>query len=225
METSQQKRAGSVFSRYRKWAIPLGVLFTAAAILVILIAYSPKGYQPSQPDNPREVSPYLTHKLGPDFYDKVQLDEPFELILEQNGINDILSRYPWPAQIEGFSIYTPVVRFSPEQTTLMAQVEYGGLSTVLSVHAKPYLDSNGKMNLNIQSVYLGLVPITPLARKIAEKFVRENFDPQDPIESVNYAIISNQPFDPVLHIYDKSAQITGLTIESGRARLFLVPAK
>jgi hypothetical protein len=222
MEFVQQTAAGK-FRRYRKWAVLFGLLFAAAAGLVILLAYSPKSYQPVQPENPREVSPYLTHRLGPDFYDKVQLDKPFELLIEQEGINDILSRYPWPVRIEGFSIYTPVLLFSPEQTRLMAQVDYGGLSSILSIYAKPYLNSDGKLNLNIQSVYLGLLPITSLARKIAEKFVQANFDPQDPIESVNYAIVANQPFDPVLRIYDKSARITNLTIESGKIRLFLVP--
>ncbi len=197
----------------------------AAAILLWMLAVRPKSYRPTQPENPRQVSPYLTHKLGPDFYDKVQLDQPFELLVEQEGINDILSRYPWPIQLDGFTIYTPMLTFSPETTVLMAKVDYRGLSSILSIYAKPYLDSDGKMNLNIQSVYLGLLPITPLARKIAEKYVREHFDPQDPIESVNYAIISNQPFDPILRIFDKSARIIKLTIESGRLRLFFTPIR
>ncbi|MEJ5259777.1 MAG: hypothetical protein WHS88_06265 [Anaerohalosphaeraceae bacterium] len=200
-------------------------LCAAAAAVFLLPAVHPKSYRPVQPENPNQVSPYLTHKLGPDFYDKVQLDEPFELLVEQEGINDILSRYPWPIQLEGFTIYTPMLTFSPETTVLMAKVNYRGLSSILSIYANPYLDSAGKMNLNIQSVYLGLLPITPLARTIAEKYVREHFDPQDPVESINYAIISNQPFDPVLRIFDKSARITKLTIESGKVRLFFTPIR
>lgn len=223
--TASQKTKKVFLKPYRNWIAAVGLLTAAGLGLILLLTVNRESYNPVQPENPREVSPYLTHKLGPDFYDKVQLDQPFELLVEQEGINDILSRYPWPVQIDDFSIYIPMLTITPEVTTLMAQVNYRGLSSILSIYAKPYLDSNGKLNLNIQSVYLGLVPITPLARKIAEKFVRENFDPNDLLESVNYAIISNQPFDPVLRIFDKSARITQLTLESGKARLFLVPVK
>ncbi|HOQ05497.1 MAG TPA: hypothetical protein PKY88_09825 [Anaerohalosphaeraceae bacterium] len=221
--TASQKTK-KVFIKHRHWIASVGLLAAAVLGAILLLTVNPDSYKPVRPENPREVSPYLTHKLGPDFYDKVQMDQPFELLVEQEGINDILSRYPWPIQLEGFTIYTPMLTFSPETTVLMAKVDYRGLSSILSIYAKPYLDSDGKMNLNIQSVYLGLLPITPLARRVAEKYVREHFDPQDPIESVNYAMISNQPFDPVLRIFDKSARITKLTIESGRARLFLTPA-
>lgn len=211
------------FQKHRKMLVFLGLLLLASAVLLILIAYSPQTYQPAQPANPNELSPYLTHKLGPDFYNQIQLDQPFELIIEQEGINDILARYSWPVQIEGFTVYTPVLNLKSDGVTLMAQVNFKGLSAILSIAAKPYLDSDGKMNLNIQSVYLGALPITPLAQKLAQKFVQEHFDPQDPIESVNYAIVSNQPFDPILHMLGKSARITALTLESGKARLFLTP--
>lgn len=211
------------FQKHRKMLVFLGLLLLASAVLLILIAYSPQTYQPAQPANPNELSPYLTHKLGPDFYNQIQLDQPFELIIEQEGINDILARYSWPVQIEGFTVYTPVLNLKSDGVTLMAQVNFKGLSAILSIAAKPYLDSDGKMNLNIQSVYLGALPITPLAQKLAQKFVQEHFDPQDPIESVNYAIVSNQPFDPILHMLGKSARITALTLESGKVRLFLTP--
>ncbi len=211
------------FQKHRKMLVFLGLLLLASAVLLILIAYSPQTYQPAQPANPNELSPYLTHKLGPDFYNQTQLDQPFELIIEQEGINDILARYSWPVQIEGFTVYTPVLNLKSDGVTLMAQVNFKGLSAILSIAAKPHLDSDGKMNLNIQSVYLGALPITPLAQKLAQKFVQEHFDPQDPIESVNYAIVSNQPFDPILHMLGKSARITALTLESGKVRLFLTP--
>lgn len=222
MNTDQQTKKG-LCQRYRKLLIFLGLLLLAPAVLIILIAYSPRTYQPAQPANPNELSSYLTHKLGPDFYNQVQLDQPFELIIEQEGINDILTRYSWPVQIEGFTVYTPILHLKPDGITLMAQVNFKGLSAILSISAKPYLDSDGKMNVNIRSVYLGALPITPLAQKLAQKFVQEHFDPQDPIESVNYAIVSNQPFDPILYMFSKSARITELTLESGRARLFLTP--
>jgi len=212
----------------RRWPLVLGgILLLAAGILIIPIPYNPRSYTPIVPENPKEVSPYLTHKLGPDFYNNVQLDAPFELIVDQEGINDILSHYSWPLALDGISIYTPVVKFGPDQSVIMAQVDFKGLSTILSVVGKPALDPEGKLNIHIQSVYLGALPITPLAQHLAKKYMSDTFpsipDPADPTAEVMEAIINNQPFDPIVYIYDHAARITELTIEPGSARLMLTP--
>ncbi len=225
MENQKELQTGQK-RRRRLWpAVTAGFSLLLAAILIILVAYNPKNYTPIAPEDPREVSPYLTHKLGPDFYNHVQLDRPFELIVDQEGINDIFSRCPWPLAFEGISIYQPVVTFSPEQSVLMAQIDFKGLSTILSIVGKPALDEGGMMNLNIQSVYLGALPITPLARHLARKYVSENFDLNDPVESVNLAFVTNQPFDPIVSISDHTARITELVIEPAQARLMLEPVK
>lgn len=222
----KQKKTGPQPRRRRLWpAVIGGLLLLSAGILTILIAYNPKAYAPIAPENPQEISPYLTHKLGPDFYNHVQLDEPFELIVDQEGLNDIFSRYPWPLSFDGISIYTPLINISPAQIVLMAQVDFKGFSTILSIYGRPSLDPEGKMNLNIESVYLGALPITPLARHLAQKYVSENFDLNDPVEAVNQAIVSNQPFDPIVYISDHAARITEMTIEPACARLILKPIK
>jgi hypothetical protein len=212
--------------RRRLWPVAVGgLLLLAVVLLVTLAAYNPRSYAPLIPENPQQVSPYLTHTLGPDFYNNVQMDEPFELIVEQAGLNDIFSRYPWPFVDDGISVYTPMISISPQQTVLMAQVDFKGLSTILSVYGSPCLDSEGMMNLNIQSVYLGALPITPLARSLAKQYVLEHFNLNDPIEAVNLAFVTNQPFDPVVQIAGHTARITELNIEPARARLVLKPIK
>ena len=226
MET--EKKPDRKPKRLRRWLAGIGGVLLAAAAVIILIGYNPRDYAPIVPDNPHEVSPYLTHKLGPDFYNNVQLDEPFELIVDQAGVNDIFSRCPWPMEAEGFSIYMPVVTFSPERTVLMAQVDYKGFSSVLSLVGQPSLDAEGKLNLNIQSVYLGALPITPLAERAAKIYVEKHFnpsdfDPGDPSAAAIQAMISNQPFDPILFIADHTARITGLKVEPAQARLILTP--
>jgi hypothetical protein len=224
MET--QKKITPQSRRWRIWPAGIGgLLLLTAGILVILIAYNPRSYTPIVPENPRQVSPYLTHTLGPDFYNNVQLDEPFELIVDQAGLNDIFSHYPWPQTFDGFSVYTPMITISPEQTVLMAQVNFKGLATILSIYGRPNLDPEGKMNLNIYAVYLGALPITPLARTLAQQYVSENFDRNDPVEAVNWAFVNNQPFDPIVYISDHAARITKLTIEPARARLILTPIR
>lgn len=223
----QKDSKSSKKRRRRLWPAVIGAVFLlTAAILTLLIAYNPRSYNPIIPENPQEVSSYLTHKLGPDFYDQVQLDKPFELIVDQEGLNDIFSHTDWPLCLDRFSIYTPMVEFSPEKSVLMAQVDYRGLSTILSVVGKPSLDTEGKLNLHIQSVYLGALPVTPLAQHLARQYTFENLvspDVDDRTAEVMEAIIDNRPFDPIVYIYDQAARITELRIEAGSARLMLTP--
>ena len=226
----QEEQKGKQKHRRWVWFLVIGsILLIVVGVPIILIAYNPRSYTPIIPEDPLEVSPYLTHKLGPDFYNNVQMDQPFELIVEQAGINDILSHTPWPLKVDGFSIYMPVVVFDPQKTVLMAQVDFKGFSSILSIIGSPYLDTEGKLNLNIQSVFLGALPITPLAQRLGQKFISE-FDPGDP-ESADIsldaarAIIANESFDPILYISDHMARITQMSIEPGCARLMLTPVR
>lgn len=228
MEKQKDSKTGEK-RRRRLWPAVFGaIVLVTATILILLIAYNPQSYKPVIPANPKEVSPYLTHKLGPDFYNNVQLDEPFELLVDQAGLNDIFSHADWPLAVDGFSIYTPMVQFSPERSMLMAQVDYKGFSTILSIIGKPALDADGKLNLHIQSVYLGALPVTPLAQRLARKYVADNFDTaeaddNDPEAQVIEAVAANQGFDPILYISGHAARITGLTIEPAQAKLILTP--
>ena len=80
----------------------------------VLLGRSPRTYRPITAANPHEVSPYLTHKLGPDFYNQVQWNEPFELVIEQDGLNDILARQTWPQQFGDVAVAKPAVRFGKD---------------------------------------------------------------------------------------------------------------
>lgn len=200
-----------------------------AGVALTLLVHRPDGYQPVAPDNPDIVSPYLTHQLGPDFYNQVQLDKPFELIVTEEGLNDILSREPWPMDYDGLLVSMPTVRFGEGQISLMAGVDYKGFASVVTVLAMPALDAEGKLNLNIQAVWLGALPVTPLAKAIAER-VAEPYLPTptetaDPTRQAVEAMLSNRPFEPVLPIGDFTVRLEALSLEPGRARLRLAPVE
>ena len=78
---------------------------------MFLCRYHPRAYQPQPVENPEQVSQYLTHELGPDFLNQVQLDEPFDLVVRQDGLNDIISREGGNGQFEDFAFTEPVVIF------------------------------------------------------------------------------------------------------------------
>lgn len=204
------------------------VVVVSAAVGLILAAYQPGRYQPRMPENPEIVSPYLTHRLGPDFYNQVQLDEPFELIVDQAGLNDIFSRLEWPMALDGVSVAMPTVHFGPGRITAMARMDFGGLSAVVTVLIRPALDEAGLLNLNIESVRLGALPVTPLAKALAEQLAREYLPEEegwDAERQMVNAILSNRSFEPVVPVDQYTVRLEGLSIEKGRVRLRLAPVR
>lgn len=212
---------------FRLWglgAVGLGVLIG----IVILIWHKPKAYQPLQPENPEQVSLYLTHELGPDFFNRVQLEKPFDLIIEQQGLNDIISRLDWIQQLGPLSLVQPNIIFADGSILLMGTLQYKGVSSVLSILAFPTLDANQQIGMNIQSVRLGMVPVTTLVSKLSQKALDDNRDgfKEDPeVEQIVQAIIRNEPFDPVFRIPDRRVRITGFTLENNVLTLTLLPEK
>ena len=207
--------------------VVLSLVILGGGMVLTLTAHRPGKYKPAVPENPEVVSPYLTHELAPEFYNQVQLDRPFELAVDQAGLNDILSRGKWPMQFGELTLSMPTVLFGEGQITLMAEVDYNGLSAVVSLIMLPEIDEAGMLNLNIQTVYLGAMPITPLAqlatRNIASQYLPTSAEQANPIKKIINAILSNQPFEPVLTIQEYTMRLEELILEDGRCRIFLVP--
>lgn len=208
--------------------IPLAIVGTLAIGGVFLCRYTPRAYRPLHPVDRQEVSPYLTHQLGPDFYNQVQLDEPFELRVEQDGLNDIISRWPWPQEYGPITFSDPMIVFGDNAIFLMGTLEYKKVSSVLTMIAFPTMDENGQLCLNIRSVRLGVLPITKVAGAIADEAFqasREYFEGEPQLEQVVAGMVSNQPFDPVFQFSDQKARIKDFTLEKGLLIIQFEPEK
>lgn len=207
--------------------IALGVgLGLAAAAALGLLRFTPRAYAPIAAADPDRVSPYLTHRLGPEFYNQVQLDAPFELVIEQDGLNEIIGAGVWPQWVGDVLVGQPVILFGDDTFYVMSRISYHAVSSVVTLVARPVLDPAGRLNLNIQSVRIGLVPITPLAARVAEKAVDDSaaeFDDWPGLEPIVRAIVANTPFDPAFEFSKKQIALKAFTLQPKRLRVHLAP--
>ncbi|MHC5179591.1 MAG: hypothetical protein ACYSOS_03600, partial [Planctomycetota bacterium] len=93
----------------------------------------------------------------------------------------------------------PQVIFSDQSILLMGTLTYEGVSSVISITAFPQMGPNGNINLNIESIRMGMVPVKTLVTKLAQKVFdanRDSFEDDPKAEETVQAIILNQPFDP-----------------------------
>jgi len=208
--------------------IVFGVVSAVVIVVIALLLHRPAYYKPLDFANSKEVSLYLTNELLPELYNGAQLQEPFNLVVTQSGINDIVARFEWPKEFGGIRVSAPMVFFSPDSIVLMGTVFLEGAEFVGTVVAEPGLDTEGLLNLQVVSVKIGAVDITPLARVLARRICQQQFaaagiSAEDVQAQVAASLLDGEPFKPVFKIEDKKVRVEKITIEQKKLTIRLVP--
>ncbi|AQT67668.1 hypothetical protein STSP2_00816 [Anaerohalosphaera lusitana] len=197
--------------RYSFIAVLLLVIASASGFL--LLTWQSDKYEPAPPRRTERVSTFLTHDIAETWYNSVQNGKPFELIVQQKNINDVIANesqlgFKWPIELDGAQISTPAVLFEPGQVTLMAPVQIGKVPVMISILSKPRVDDEGLLTLNVESVKAGMVNITPLARKFASGMIKKQLESTDlgPEEAwltdIADALLDNKPIEPCWPSHD-----------------------
>jgi hypothetical protein len=215
----------------KKLYLLLTVFVVASAVVIIVFAllfHRPSFYKPLDYAGSKEVSLYLTNELLPELYNGAQLQEPFDLVVTQNGINDIVARFEWPQDFGSIRVSAPMVFFSPDSIVLMGTVVLEGAELVVTVIAEPVLDTKGLLNLNVVSVKMGAVDITPLARVLVRKICQQQFaahgiGKEDLRAQVAASLLDGEPFEPVFKIEDKKVRVEKITIKQKELTIHFVP--
>ncbi|MFA5553574.1 MAG: hypothetical protein WDA68_03330 [Phycisphaerae bacterium] len=198
----------------------LMALILAAGILFLAL-HKPADYVPTEPIIDNQVSKYLTHVIVRDLYNGAQLQEPFELIVTQEGINDIIARLQWPMQVDGISILVPQVIFEPELINVRAMIQSGGVDLLVSVSGNAFVNNGGMLNIDINNVKMGALNITVLAKAIAKSIYEKELSRRSgrPVRAEDVivkAILENQPFDPTFRIEGNYLTIESVDILQGK---------
>jgi hypothetical protein len=216
----------------KKVYLLLIVLAAVSAVVIVFLAlllHRPAYYKPLDFADSKEVSLYLTNELLPELYNGAQLQEPFNLVVTQSGINDIVARFEWPQEFGSVRISAPMVFFSTGSVVLMATVVMDEAEFVGTVVAEPAIDAEGLLNLRVVSVKFGAVDITPLARVLAREICRQKFaeagiGADDVQVQMAASLLDGTPFKPVFKIEDKKVRVEKITIESKKLTIHFVPA-
>jgi len=219
--------------RYKKLLCWLAVDITAAVVIFALLLYKPGRYNPTDAAdtdyNPKQVSKYLTHELTPQLYNGAQLGEPFEVVITQKGINEIVARYTWPVESEGVMFYSPAVLFVPGSIVFMGTADIKGVQFVVTIELEPKVNEERLLNLQASKVKVGAMNITLLAKMIAKKMYAERVDTA-PVDTEDWrtkiaaSLLNDEPFAPIFDVEDKKVRVDKITVENEKLILHLIPA-
>ncbi|MBN1392988.1 MAG: hypothetical protein JW947_09330 [Sedimentisphaerales bacterium] len=227
-KTGFKKNAQHGLRRLYVLLIVAAAISAVAVIFLVLLFHKPSSYKPLDFSGSREVSLYLTHQLLPDFYNGIQLQEPFELVVAEDGINDAVAHFKWPRQLGGVGFSAPMVFFADDAVVLMGTVSTDGTELVITITAHPALDAEGLLNLNVAGVKIGAVDISPLAAVLAKKisdakYAAQPVDENDFRTKMTMAILNGEPFDPVFKVEDKKVRIEKISLEQKKLTIRFTP--
>ena len=220
-------------SRTRKLLCWLFVDLVVATVVIGLLLHKPGSYDPTDFDSagyePGQVSPYLTHELSPRIYNGVQRDEPFELVITQKGINEIVAGWGWPKMSQGVMLYSPAVLFKPGSALLMATANVRGAEFVVTIEIEPKIDEKGLLTFHISKVKIGVMNITPLAKITARKMYLQRIahlpiDKEAVQTKIAESLLNDAPFEPVFKVDDRKVRIDKITVSKEKLTAHLVPA-
>ncbi|MHC4555723.1 MAG: hypothetical protein ACYS80_00305 [Planctomycetota bacterium] len=215
-------------TRLKKLACWLLIDLTVAAIIFALLLHKPGRYNPVDFDSD-QVSPYLTHELLPKIHNESQLGEPFDVIVTQDGINEIVAELGWPMVSEGIMLYAPAVLFEPGSVVLMGTANLKNVEFVVTIVLEPKIDEQGLLNLQVAKVKVGAMNITPLAKMVAGKMYAERLDTMrvdtDTLQAqIAASLLNDEPFEPVFEVEDRKMRIEKVTIHEEKLMARLIPA-
>lgn len=220
-------------TRVRKLFFWLSIDLVVAVAVLVLLLYRPGRYDPADLEsaNPErgQVSSYLTHELSPQFYNGTQRGEPFDLVITQKGVNEIVAGWGWPVMSEGIMLYAPAVLFVPGSVVLMGTVNIKGVELVVSIELQPSIDKQGLSNLSVAQVKIGAMNITPLAKILAKRMYAQRMATASADSKALYAkiaasLLNDEPFEPVFEVDDRKVRIEKITVHQEKITAHLVPA-
>jgi len=221
-------------SRRKKLLLWLGVDLAVAAVVILLFLHKPSQYNPVAPPAPdpngREVDPYLHRDLWSKFYNGAQRQQPFTMVVLDQALNEALARLNWSQESDGVKLSTPQVFFAPGRIILMGTTTVEGAELIVTVEFAPQMDDQGSLNLAVDRVKVGAIPLTFAVKPLAKKMYRERIeslpiDMEDLRTKVIASLLNDEPFDPVLRIEDKCVRLQSFEITDGKLTAQFTPVK
>lgn len=206
-------------NKFKKYLLPaVTIALTLLVITLVLTAYKPGRYAPVRIADQNQVSPYLTHQLMPEIYNNAQLDKPFEVVITQQGLNDIVARLPQPIRLHNITLADPQVVLMREQIILMAAVRAKPIDFFVTVELNPKINEQGLLNLHVNSVKLGAVNVTAIARLIGDKaysnwLTTTGTEPNNFAAQLCRSLLKNEPFEPVFTTSGRQLLLSKIVVE------------
>lgn len=219
-------------AKHKKLACWLLIDLIIAVFIFVLLHYKPGRYKPSDFDGEgyeqNQVSPYLTHELLPKIHNEAQYGKPFDVVVSQDGINEVIAGLGWPKSSDGILLYAPAAIFMPGRIALMGTANIKGVEFIITIELQPKIDERGLLNLPVEKIKIGAMNITPLAKITAKKMYAQRLasvpmDADTVQMKIAASLLNDEPFEPVFNVNKGKVKIEKITIHDEKLIIRFAP--
>ena len=206
----------------------LALPFVLVLLAFVLVTHKPKIYAPLKIADQRQISLYVSNYLMPTIYNNSQLDDPFEVAITEEGLNDTLARWRQPEKFNDITFTDPQAVLTQNHIIFMATAHTSLADLILTVRLTPVINSFSQLNIHLDDVSLGEIGITTLTKSIARKKFAEwleftGTEPNDIVAQAGKSLLDDEPFDPVFKFGDRSLRICKIRLENKKLTVLLLP--
>jgi hypothetical protein len=229
---TNEKTPKKIPQKRRKLLLWLAAVAMLAGIIIGLLLYKPAGYEPvninAQPgEEATEVSRYLTY-LYSQMHNNAQKKDTFEIEVLEDGINQAIGSAHWPQRSDSFVFAQPKAEFDRSGITVTGAANVEGIDLVVTIHGLVQMLEDGQLNLHIQTVKIGAMNVTLLAKYLAKNRVKERYgmmyvESTDPRVLIAASLLEDKPFDPYFEVNDKGVRLIQASMEQDLVRLKFDP--
>ena len=211
--------------RLRLWVGSAVVLVILSAMWFAGIFSEPNNYDPIEPIDSNQVSQYLSNRLVPELHNKSQYGRPFDYVITQQGIVDIIARHADFARIANAGFESISVAFEKGAIFVTAKTERFGMDFFVTLSLKPVIDSDGMFLVKSQSVDVGSSSV-PFAAMAVRKQLLDNLssfvDHEKAAETVG-AVIAKKAIEPIVKVNGRRIRIEKITIADKKITIRFAP--
>ena len=196
------------------------VVLSAGLIALLLVFWfvglfrTPRYYRAVKPIAGEQVSQYLTNYILPELHNKSQYDQPFDLVLSEQGINDIIARHIDSNSLQQSGLSDLSVVFKKGRILLIGKTVYFGFDFIVTLVLKPGIDKKGQFFLCVSEVQAGSSRIPFIGEAVKRRILRELTDfLNENIADSTEALLSSRRIEPVFSLNHRKLRIEKITIQ------------
>jgi predicted PurR-regulated permease PerM len=186
---------------------------------------TPTNYRIIRPPDDAYASQYLTNYILPQLLNKSQYNQPFELVISETGINDIIVRHVDANSLRQSNLSNLSVAFTKSRVLLTGKTVYCGLDFIVTIILKPYISREGYFFLKVPEIQAGRSRIPFIVETVKRKILQELADFLNGLDIADStrALFNSRRIEPVFSLNHRKLRIDKITVQNKELLIHFLP--
>ncbi|OHB55690.1 MAG: hypothetical protein A2Y12_12470 [Planctomycetes bacterium GWF2_42_9] len=224
LEYQTEKRASRRAKFWKFTLIFVLILIILGGIWFAGLFKIPTHFRTVQIVDSNEVSQYLTNVVLTQFYNKSQIPEPFEVVLSQDGVNEIISKFITNDMLKKWNFSDISITFERGQILLTAKTIYRGRDFIVTAVFTPSVTEKG-FNTGFSKMYAGTSRLPFAKRILRDRILYKVAGTKIESDAIHYAgiIFSENHLPPKFEFNHRNINVQQINIEDKKLTIRFLP--